>query len=406
MRISHRERQLAAALCVAWAALPGCGDNGKNPGTPSAASSTGAGGASSSSGAGGGMASSSGTGGEGAGPPAQTVRFVGRFDTKDPSNPRFGWSGSEIITRFSGTSLGVRLADTSAADSSNFFEVVVDGKDQGKIQVNGSAELYTLAQGLPDGEHDLVLHKRTEGFVGPTTFMGFVPDLGKTLVPVAKAPDRRIEIIGDSISAGYGVDGADANCPFTTETENNWLAYGPVTARALGADANIIAWSGIGAYQSYGGDKTNTMKDVYGRTIPTEAGSAWDFASFVPHVVVINLGTNDFSVGDPGQPFVDAYGALVDRVRKNYPAATIFCALGPMLSDSYPAGANALTKARTYIKGVVDDRTGKGDAHIRFIEFPTQDGANGLGCDYHPSAKTQALMAAQLTAAIQKELGW
>ena len=78
-----------------------------------------------------------------------------------------------------------------------------------------------------------------------------------------------------------------------------------------------------------------------------------------------------------------------------------------MLSDSYPVGAEALSRARDYIGHVVEDRTGGGDDRVRLLEFPPQDGpANGLGCDYHPSVKTNQLMAVQLSEAISEELGW
>jgi lysophospholipase L1-like esterase len=127
----------------------------------------------------------------------------------------------------------------------------------------------------------------------------------------------------------------------------------------------------------------------------------------MPDVVVINLGTNDFNHGDPGQPaFTRPYAALVKKVRALYPRAAIVCALGPMLTDSYPQGAHALTHARAYISQVVAERQADGDKGVTFLEFPTQDFANGLGCDYHPSLKTHRLMGAQLAAALRALLRW
>src|SRR5690348_9388006 len=37
------------------------------------------------------------------------VRFVARVDRTDPAGPRFAWSGSTILARFTGASIGVRL---------------------------------------------------------------------------------------------------------------------------------------------------------------------------------------------------------------------------------------------------------------------------------------------------------
>jgi lysophospholipase L1-like esterase len=355
----------------------------------------------------GGAGGAGGQGGEGGSASGETIRFLGRFDNGSPEGPRAGWPGSAIITRFTGTSISVRFKDTAPPAASDYFQIVLDGEVKGALEVNNQGELFQVASSLAAGPHDLLLHKRTEGFVGTTQFLEFVVNDGEGLLPVKPAPERRIEIIGDSISAGYGVDGPNESCSFTSATENNYLAYGPVAARQLGADVFVVAWSGIGAYRNYGGNMNDTMPDVYPRTIPSEAAPTWDFSAWIPHAVVINLGTNDFSVGDPGeQPFTDAYKKLVAAVRGNYKDAYIFCAVGPMLSDSYPPGQQQLTKARAYVKKVVDDLTAQGDGRMRFIEFPTQDAANGLGCDYHPSVKTNQLMADQLAQALKSELGW
>ncbi|XXX73449.1 SGNH/GDSL hydrolase family protein [Sorangium sp. So ce134] len=417
--------KLASAVCIAWSALAGCGDDDPNGTTSSGAGSSASTSASSAGGEGGSGEGGGGEGGAGAGatasstsgtgggdPSGDTVRFIGRFDTTKPEGPRFSWAGSSIVTRFSGTSISVRFNDESTAAQSNFFQVVIDGESKGVLKVNGDEELYTVAEGLPDGEHDLLLHRRTEPLVGVTQFIEFIPEQGEELLPVPPAPERRIEVIGDSISAGYGIDGADETCPFTSDTENNYLAYSALTGRLLEADTTIVAWSGRGVVRNYDGEVAPTMPQIYGRTIADEEQPAWDFSSWVPQVVVINLGTNDFSINVPGDaqfraPFTNAYADLVETVRENYPEAFIFCTIGPMLSDSYPEGAEALTRARDYIGQVVEDRTAGGDDRVRLLEFPPHSKeTDGLGCDYHPSAKKNRDMAEQLAEAISEELGW
>lgn len=422
--------KLASALCIAWSALAGCGDDdpngttGAGAGASTSTSASGAGGDGEGGDGGDGEGGDGGEGGAGAGatsstsgtgggnPSGDTIRFIGRFDTTKPEGPRFSWAGSAIATRFSGTSISVRFNDASTAAQSNFFQVVIDGESKGVLKVNGDEELYKVAEGLPDGEHDLLLHRRTEPLVGVTQFVEFVPEQGEALLPVPPAPERRIEVIGDSISAGYGVDGADETCTFTSDTENNYLAYSALTGRMLEADTTIVAWSGRGVYRNYNDGAEDTMPEMYGRTIADEPQPAWDFSSWVPQVVVINLGTNDFSPNVPAdaqfrEPFTNAYAGLVDTVRKNYPDAFIFCTIGPMLGDEYPEGAEALTRARAYVGQVVEDRNEDGDDRVRFLEFPPQDGAaNGLGCDYHPSVKTNQMMAQQLSEAISEELDW
>ncbi|WP_437827475.1 SGNH/GDSL hydrolase family protein [Sorangium sp. So ce1153] len=416
--------RLAFALCIASSALmTGCGDDDSGATTSTGGGSSTATSASGSGGAGEGGAGGAGEGGAGAttstasgtgggNPSGDTIRFIGRFDTTKPEGPRFSWPGSAIVTRFSGTSLSARFNDASTPEQSNFFQVVIDGEPRGVLKVNNQKELYTVADGLDDGEHELLLHRRTEALVGVTQFLEFVPQQGEELLPVPAAPERRIEVIGDSISAGYGIDGADETCPFTSDTENNYLAYSALTGRLLEADTTIVAWSGRGVVRNYDDEVADTMPEIYGRTIADEPQPAWDFSSWVPQVVVINLGTNDFSINVPGDaefraPFTNAYAGLVETVRENYPEAFIFCTIGPMLSDSYPEGAEALTRARSYIGEVIEDRAASGDDRVRLLEFPQHNGEqDGLGCDYHPSKKTNEKMAAQLSEAISEELGW
>ena len=143
------------------------------------------------------------------------------------------------------------------------------------------------------------------------------------------------------------------------------------------------------------------MPELYDRILAHDSKSKWDFSTWTADVVVVNLGTNDFANGDPGQPYVDAYAGLVQKVRGHYPDAYILCAVGSMLSGA------SLTKDIAYVKGVVSKANADGDAKVSFVDLGQQDGAaDGLGCAYHPSVKTDYKMADKLTAAIKVVTGW
>jgi lysophospholipase L1-like esterase len=325
------------------------------------------------------------------------IRLVGRFDLRDSGGPRCSWPGSAIHVKFKGTALNVVLK----ASGSDRVQVAVDGTPTSVLTTSKETTLYRVASGLPDGEHTVELFKRTEAFVGQLQLAGFQLEQGRSLVPLPPRPERRIEFVGDSITCGYGNESANEKEHFAPATENNYLAYGAVTARAVGAEYVAVAWSGKWLFGK------EAIPLLYDKALPLDPGSAWDFSSWVPHAVVVNLGTNDFGPRNPTeQEWQDAYRAFIQTIRKHAPQSHVFCAVGSMMSDSYPPGRKALSTVRHYTTGLVEDLRKAGDTRVHYVEFDVQDAKNGLGGDWHPSVKTHRIMAERLTAAVKKELGW
>lgn len=327
-----------------------------------------------------------------AGPPG--VRFIGRFDTTDPTGPRFAWSGSAMRARFRGTAIRLKLAGAA-----NQFTVVIDATPARTVKIAAGTTTTSLATGLDASEHEVLVHRRTEAFFGESQFLGFEID-GGALLPPPPAAARRIEVIGDSITCGYGNEGKDQYCAFGPDTENHYATYAALAARALNADLHAQSWSGIGMYRNYGGETTGTMPERWVRTLPERTVSKWDTAKFKPDAVVINLGTNDFAKGDPGANFTTAYLKFVRDLRNAYPDAWIFPAVGPMLG-----GAQA-TAAKGYLNTVISTRKTEGDSKLSLLEFATQAAADGYGCDWHPSLTTNDKMSKVMIAAVKEKLGW
>jgi lysophospholipase L1-like esterase len=363
----------------------GSGNGGKG------GSSSGNGG--SSAGSGGSPSGNGGSpdGGITAGPPA--VRFVGRFDKAPAAGPKFAWSGSGIIARFSGTQVGINLGGGQQ------YTALVDGVLKPKLIPGGGTS--SIATGLSAGPHLVEIYRRTEANQGDAQFLGF--DFGAgTLLSPPPTPDRRLEVIGDSITCGYGDEGADMNCSFTADTENHYLSYEAITARTLGADLITTAWSGKGVVCNYGDDPTSCthpFPEYYDKTLPDQGNSPWDFSSWQPQAVVINLGTNDFSTSqDPSEAeFTTAYESFLQHIRSKYADALILCTVGPLL------GGTDLATAKDYIAKAV---LALGDAKVKTFDLAQTDPADGYGCDWHPSLKTHQKMADQLTAELKAQLGW
>jgi lysophospholipase L1-like esterase len=337
------------------------------------------------------------------------IHYVGRFDSSDAKGPRCAWSACSASLRFKGTAVNVKLNESGGAaiglEGVNRYEIVVDGKPVRMLTPKRGEGVYTLASKLAPGEHTVEVFRRTEASLGVTQFLGFQLDAdGEALDPVK--PRRRIEVIGDSISCGYGNEAKAKEEPFKIETENAYLTYGAIAARAVKAAYVGIAWSGKKMWPD------STIAEIYDRTLPSDASSTWDFSKAIPDAVLINLGTNDFSNGNPDKKaWTTAYTKFVRHVRKNYPRAMIYCASGPMVKDSWPPEQKALTTLNQYLNSIVDALKESGDTNVRVIAFGAQDetdgvGKNGIGSGWHPSVKTHELMTAMWVKALKKDLGW
>jgi lysophospholipase L1-like esterase len=336
----------------------------------------------------------------GAETPAGTaaVQLAGRFDKYESTPAKFGWVGSAMIARFNGTGATIQLDG-----SDDRYQVVVDGTPSTTILKVTSSGKFQVAKGLTAGTHDLVVWRRSESNWSTSSYLGIEIDGGQLLAPPAR-PERRIEIFGDSITAGYGLDGQGPSCSMSQDNSNHYLTYGALTARKLSAELHTVAWSGIGMYRNYGqtapAADTLNMPKVYARTMPSVDG-AWDFSQWKPHAVVINLGTNDASSnGDPGTPYRTAYLDFVRGLRQKYPDTFFVLTIGPMLDGT------ALTAIRTHLQAVIQARASEGDTKMSYLEFPTQTQADGYGCDWHPSPKTNSKMADLLVAELKKQLSW
>ncbi len=334
------------------------------------------------------------------------ARWIGRVDTTNDAGPQFAWSGTGLVATVSGTTISVKLTGASNANPI-YFQPVIDGTPGPRFSVPGGEQTVTLASGIDAGAHRVELYRETEGMYGVSVFGGFMD--GTSGAP-PQFPGRLIEIVGDSISAGYGDLGSeqhpnygpdpDGGCTYSTATQSAYATYGAIAGRTLGADVSIVALSGWGIYRDNNNDPTRVLPAVYLDSLGTTTSPRWSFAP-EPQAVVINLGTNDFAMGDPGAtPFEAAYTAFLATIRGKYPDAWIFCAVGPLL---YGTG---LSSATTYIQAVVAAANANGDAKVQYLVFAEENTSLGTGCDYHPNVTEQQAMADALVPALRTSLGW
>ncbi|MCD7847947.1 MAG: GDSL-type esterase/lipase family protein [Oscillospiraceae bacterium] len=224
--------------------------------------------------------------------------------------------------------------------------------------------------------------------------------------------EHTIEFIGDSITCGYGVDAEDQNSSFSTRTENATKSYAYLTAQLLDADYSLISKGGHGIISGYTSDGTiqswgvmSQFYECFGSGSGTVGGVTpdsveWDFKNNPVDLVVINLGTNDYSYtgSDPDKQneYKTAYVEFIKTVRDDNPDAYIICALGIMGNELYPMVEAAVNE---YVAET-------GDNKVTSFEFDVQSASDGYGADWHPSEVTQQKSAEALTEFIKEWLGW
>ncbi len=335
------------------------------------------------------------------------IRYTGRFE-HTAGAVRFGWPASAIELAFRGSSLRARLQDVPVEDQTrdtDWISVVIDGGQPKTFALAEGLHLYPLARGLGPGTHRAAIYKRTEGQVGVIALRGFVLDPGASLRPPPTAPSRRIELVGDSVTAGYGDEGSAPSCQFSPRTENSLRSFGVYAARELGAAAVMIAWSGKGVTRNYDPRDALPLPAVYPRVLPEEPRLQPDAEAVPADVVVLNLGTNDFFAGVPdAQRFVSSYLAFVARLRARHPHALLVLVLGPMLADDFPQ-PQARSTLRRWLLEVQAQRRALGDTQTALLQLYV-DPAEGFGCDFHPNVSTHARLGHELAALIRAELGW
>jgi len=337
---------------------------------------------------------------------AAGVRWVGRVDVSDPAAIKFAWSGSGFVGTFAGNAVSAKLRTEGGGRI--FFQPVVDGAMGQRFSVGQSEQTFEIAAELAPGPHRVELYRETEGKgFGYSVFSGFASG---TTAPPPPPSGRLIELVGDSISAGFGNLGAEQHplagndpnggCSFTTATESAYQAYGAVAARALNADVSVLAGSGWGVYSGNDGDRAKVMPALFENTLGEQRAPAWSFA-LQPQAVVINLGTNDATAHNlTADKLVPAYVAFLVGVRAKYPRALVLCAVGSMLAGGEHAVAMQL------VSEVIAERARQGDRNVRLLDLGTQDVQAGTGCSWHPNLAEDQRMASLLTAALKSGLGW
>jgi len=292
---------------------------------------------------------------------------------------RFGWPGVYFEGRFKGTSVTV-----SVEAGTDHLAILIDGVERAVLKKPGMVQ--RRFDGLADGEHVIRVEKLTETQSGSSRMIGITTD-GTPLAPPVHA--RRVEFIGDSHSVGYGDTSPVRECSAEAvhDTTNTSLAFGPLLAKKWNAEYRVIAFSGRGIVRNYaGGNPGETLPVLYPRAIPGEPAPAVQ-DGWKPQLVVLNLGTNDFSTPvHAGEAWQDEAALRADYKAK-------YVAFVRKLQGANPGARFLLLGAASFI---ADVRAVAAATGAKAVEVPTLE---LTACNFHPSRKDQQRMADVVEAA-------
>ena len=325
------------------------------------------------------------------------ITYTGRIATHGDGTVSYDWTGVYLQTYFTG---GYFAIDVSETDTS-WHNLFIDGKWVKKLKITGAQpQRIVLAEKLAKGTHLLRLQKCTEGQNGCTTIHQFVLAKGGTLNPVERK-ERMIEIYGDSYTCGYGTESEKATDPFSVDTENCDKAYGCIIARYFDTDYALTAHSGQGMVRNWASPTQIAdvnMSTRYTQTFDDHGTEAYNFDLYRPQLVIINLGTNDFSPGPipSDEQYVGAYMEMIKTIQQKYPDVKVLC-VTPHSANRYLQACLMLLKERV--------------ASMRnvFMANPLSDIVtveHDMGADYHPNYQGQRKIAMSLIPQISAIMEW
>lgn len=334
------------------------------------------------------------------------LRFLGRFHPESARRagvlPLF-WSGSGVELCFSGTELHVIL-EAGFAEMAPWVAVEVNGALLLRTPLNRGRNDLCVFQGLAAGTPKRVrLLKESQPMPEDRGSRLWISELrwtGGEFLPLP-APARRLEFVGDSLTSGEGLYGAREEADFASSWFSAVRAFPQRTADRLGAECRIISQSGWGLRSDWRNDPRHALPDTYARVCGVAAGrfgaalgaqEPWDFASWQPDAVVVNLGSNDAGAmenppwrGPGGETFrqrPDAKGfalleaAAVDFLkvlRQKNPGAKLVWAYGMLDTPLRPCLEGAAARFRRET----------GDENAWYLPLPAVT-AETMGARLHP----------------------
>ncbi len=349
----------------------------------------------------------------------QYVKITGRTLYRDHIR-YLGYSATSVSFRFTGkkaTACLISDPENHPKESHAWIAVYINDAEEPlkRMELTQERQEVILYESQQEDTVTVMIMKYSEPEYAICGIESITIDTDELLPPPEKK-QRQIQIIGDSITCGFGIEGSVEDLVHNTAMENPAKAYSVLTARALDADVEIVAWNGKGVFSSYIGEDSNTPDRSW--LVPmlyeyTDAGCCmqyfhepekqwekWDASRLTPDLVIVYLGTNDASytrgIPERNQEFNQAYQQLLQNIHSRHPQAKILCTLGSMDPRLNSTVEQAVSEFAEKVP----------DVGITYLPLPNQREEDGLGTFWHPTPITHKKAAALITERAREFMDW
>lgn len=336
------------------------------------------------------------------------IHVYGRIGSQKMPLPLF-WTGSGIELNVTGSELWVEL-ETDYETHEPWISIEINGAWIGRQMVTAGKHDICIFRNMDAAASKKVrifrdVQAMSEDSVLYLHIRGFKSD-GEFLEIPKK--DKKIEIIGDSITSGEGTIGAQEEIDWISMFFTALNNYAVMTADKINADFHIVSQSGWGVVSGWDNNPNCSLPAYYEQVcglckgeVNETAGAkeAYDFSSWQPDYIIVNLGTNDDGafhneawtnpetgeifkqrmasddtyLEEDARRFIEKAKSFLKTLRKNNPNACIFWAFGMLGAQLFPLIETAVSEYCEETK----------DRNIETVLLPQAEG-DGVGSRSHP----------------------
>lgn len=338
------------------------------------------------------------------------VKWEGRYEEKDIDGETgvvLYHTASGFTVDFDGTELEVGFY-SEIQGGKPYYNLAVDDEvlpvaaENRTFSLSGGKERIKIVSGLSRGRHTVKCLKMSEPYDAITAVRSFNTD-GGFIKRDADDDNANFKFMfvcasGGSGHGSLGYSEKNGYSARTTANSSSLHAFNYLTARMFGADVQFVANSGWGV--AYPADRSVAdVLDYTGITTSNNVTGAkttatWDYDSWVPEVIIFNIGGNDTVQGGFTQSlYQKKVVQMVEKLHEKYPSA-------------YMLWTHTGSNAGSFAVSAMTDAGIMSAGYMKVAVIPKVGADGSYGANGHNSFKTHIATAEIIAGELTKNWGF